>query len=182
MRHKKNRRFVIFRVRFWRFLVQKSPIRIYRKTGPTKSTVLGPRPPPWEKHKIYRFLTFFIDFGVFNRAGKTVSKIGIYSKPPPKSEFYTIFNNLRPNFVPNTILFIRDSISTMGLIYRRPNFSRWTCPNLLWSLEIKKTVFLFSFFLRSAVFLVLFAFVSVAERIKKENRPSAPKKGPLQAQ
>jgi hypothetical protein len=52
---------------------------------------LGPDPPPWRKHKIYRKIAFFIDFGVFNRAGKTVSKIGIYSKPPPKSDFYGIF-------------------------------------------------------------------------------------------
>jgi hypothetical protein len=61
------------------------PIGIYRKTGPTKSTVLGADPPPPEKVKIYRFLCFFHDFWVFNTAGKTVTKIGIYSKPPPKS-------------------------------------------------------------------------------------------------
>jgi hypothetical protein len=89
--HKKNRRFVIFSVEFYRFWVQKCPIRIYRKTGPTKSTVLGPRPPPWEIVEIYRFLLKFIDFGVFNRAGKTVSKIGIYALPPLKSEFYAQF-------------------------------------------------------------------------------------------
>jgi hypothetical protein len=28
---------------------------------------------------------FFHDFWAFNTAGKTVTKIGIYSKPPPKS-------------------------------------------------------------------------------------------------
>jgi hypothetical protein len=33
----------------------------------------------------------FIDFGVFNRAGKTVSKIGIYALPPLKSEIYGVF-------------------------------------------------------------------------------------------
>jgi hypothetical protein len=65
--------------------------RIYRKTGPTKSTVLGPGPPPWEINEIYRFLSIFIDFGVFNRAGKTVSKIGIYALPPIKSGFYGEF-------------------------------------------------------------------------------------------
>jgi hypothetical protein len=84
MGHKKNRRFVIFSVTFYRLLSLFEPIGIYRKTGPTKSTVLGPRPPPWEIHKIYRFLSIFHVFGVFNRAGKTVTKIGIYSKPPPK--------------------------------------------------------------------------------------------------
>jgi hypothetical protein len=36
-------------------------------------------------------LTFFIDFGAFNRAGKSVSKIGIYALPPSKSEIYGIF-------------------------------------------------------------------------------------------
>jgi hypothetical protein len=53
--------------------------------------VLGPRPPPWRKHKFYRILTIFNDFGAFNRAGKTVSKIGIYALPPLKSEIYTPF-------------------------------------------------------------------------------------------
>jgi hypothetical protein len=33
----------------------------------------------------------FIDFGAFNRAGKTVSKIGIYALPPSKSEIYGVF-------------------------------------------------------------------------------------------
>jgi hypothetical protein len=87
----KNRRFVIFWTEFWRFCVENCPIRIYRKTGPTKSTVLGPRPPPWEFIEIYRKLPIFHDFGVFNTAGKSVSKIGIYSKPPPKKTFYSEF-------------------------------------------------------------------------------------------
>jgi hypothetical protein len=97
-RHEKNRRFVIFWVTFLSILSENCPIRIYRKTGPTKSTVLGPRPPPWEKYKFYRILSIFRDFGVFNTAGKSVTKIGIYSKPPPKSRFYTVFINSRPNF------------------------------------------------------------------------------------
>jgi hypothetical protein len=91
MGHGKSRRFVIFWPRFLTFWTEKWAIRIYRKTGPTKSTVLGPRPPPWEFHKIYWFFTFFTVLGAFNRAGKTVTKIGIYSKPPPKSRFYSIF-------------------------------------------------------------------------------------------
>jgi hypothetical protein len=33
----------------------------------------------------------FYDFGAFNRAGKTVSKIGIYALPPSKSEIYGVF-------------------------------------------------------------------------------------------
>jgi hypothetical protein len=91
MGHKKNRRFVIFRVTFLPILSENAPIRIYRKTGPTKSTVLGPRPPPLRKHEIYRFLSVFYDFGVFNRSVKSVSKIVIYSLPPPESEIYSNF-------------------------------------------------------------------------------------------
>jgi hypothetical protein len=98
MAHKKNRRFVIFSVDFCPFCVEKWLIRIYRKTGPTKSTVLGPGPPPWRKHDFYRILLIFYDFGVFNRAGKSVSKIGIYSKPPPKSENYGVFLIYRDPF------------------------------------------------------------------------------------
>jgi hypothetical protein len=36
-------------------------------------------------------LMIFNDFGAFNRAGKSVSKIGIYALPPLKSEFYDDF-------------------------------------------------------------------------------------------
>jgi hypothetical protein len=61
------------------------------KQAPQKALCLGPDPPPWRKHEIYRKLLIFIDFGVFNRAGKTVSKIGIYALPPLKSEFYSKF-------------------------------------------------------------------------------------------
>jgi hypothetical protein len=88
---RKSRRFVIFLPRFLSFWTENVAIGIYRKTGPTKSTVLGPRPPPWDFHKIYRFLAIFIVFGVFNTAGKSVSKIGIYALPPLKSEFYRQF-------------------------------------------------------------------------------------------
>jgi hypothetical protein len=109
-RHGKSRRFVIFLVPFFTFWSGFGAIGIYRKTAPTKSTVLGPGPPPWRKHKFYRILLIFDDFRAFNRAGKTVTKIGIYSKPPPKSDIYSKiidnyikmgfgngFNNSRPN-------------------------------------------------------------------------------------
>jgi hypothetical protein len=59
--------------------------------------VLGPGPPPWEGGEIYRKNPIFDDFGAFNRAGKSVSKIGIYSKPPSKVIFMVIFNNSRLN-------------------------------------------------------------------------------------
>jgi hypothetical protein len=61
------------------------------KQAPQKALCLGPDPPPWEKDEIYRFLSIFNDFGAFNRAGKTVSKIGIYALPPSKSDFYGDF-------------------------------------------------------------------------------------------
>jgi hypothetical protein len=95
----KSGRFVIFLVDFSLYGTDFDAIGIYRKTAPTKSTVLGPGPPPWEKDEIYRFLMIFNDFRAFNRAGKTVSKIGIYALPPLKSEIYSYFNNSRPNFV-----------------------------------------------------------------------------------
>jgi hypothetical protein len=96
---KKSGRFVIFLVTFLTFWSENDAIGIYRKTAPTKSTVLGPGPPPWENDENYRNLSIFSDFGVFNRAGKTVSKIGIYALPPLKSEIYGRFNNSRLNFV-----------------------------------------------------------------------------------
>jgi hypothetical protein len=41
----------------------------------------------------------FTEKWAFNRAGKTVSKIGIYALPPLKREIYRGFINSRPNFV-----------------------------------------------------------------------------------
>jgi hypothetical protein len=90
-RIEKNRRFVKISVTFLSFLSENGSIRIYRKTAPTKSTVLGPRPPPWRKVKFYRFLAFFHDFRAFNRAGKSVSKIGIYALPPPQNDHFIAF-------------------------------------------------------------------------------------------
>jgi hypothetical protein len=59
----KNRRFVIFRTTFYRFLSILGAIGIYRKTGPTKSTVLGPDPPPEIFYKFIDFLRFFLILG-----------------------------------------------------------------------------------------------------------------------
>jgi hypothetical protein len=71
--------------------------------------VLGADPPPLAKVEIYRFFMFFYDFRAFNTAGKTVTKIGIYSKPPPKSgpktEFLAILS-IFPIF--GVFLIIRD--------------------------------------------------------------------------
>jgi hypothetical protein len=116
---------VIFLVEFWSFWTEKFAIGIYRKTGPTKSTVLGPGPPPWEIHKIYWKMTFFIDFGAFNRAGKSVSKIGIYALPPQKVRIYSIFikiyrlNCSGNNSRPITVLFsLYFGIGIVLLLFR----------------------------------------------------------------
>jgi hypothetical protein len=120
----KNRRFVKILGRFLTFWIVLGRYRIYRKTAPTKSTVLGPGPPPWDFIENYRFLWFFHDFGAFNRAGKTVTKIGIYSKPPPKkwflSSFYWNFYTepfFSTNFVrfPFSIVFVWPSVLIASL-------------------------------------------------------------------
>jgi hypothetical protein len=106
-RHGKSRRFVIFLVTFLSFWTAIARYRIYRKTGPTKSTVLGPRPPPWRKVDFYRFLPFFHEFWAFNRAGKTVTKIGIYSKPPLKSENYSDFYKFATHFLCQLFFYLK---------------------------------------------------------------------------
>jgi hypothetical protein len=60
---------------------------------------LGPDPPPWDFNEIYRILMIFTEKWAFNRAGKTVSKIGIYALPPLKIEFLWVFIISLPNFV-----------------------------------------------------------------------------------
>jgi hypothetical protein len=107
------------------------PIGIYRKTAPTKSTVLGADPPPWRKVNFYRFFMIFAKNRAFNAAGKTVTKIGIYALPPPKSgpksEFlsilsifpvFGIFLIICDPFVLNLIFFKRRAFNLS-----RPNLS-----------------------------------------------------------
>jgi hypothetical protein len=60
-------------------------LEFIEKQPPQKALCLGPTPPPLAKVQIYRFFMIFYVFWAFNTAGKTVTKIGIYSKPPPKS-------------------------------------------------------------------------------------------------
>jgi hypothetical protein len=57
-------------------------IEIYGKTAPTKSTVLGPGPPPGRKHKIYRKLWFFAFFGPSIQPGKPSPKSASTPYPP----------------------------------------------------------------------------------------------------
>jgi hypothetical protein len=87
----KNRRFVIFRVPFYRFWPLLVPIRIYRKTAPTKSTVLGPGPPPWDFYKIYRFLGIFWKNGPSIEPEKPSVKSASTPYPPWKVKFIRIY-------------------------------------------------------------------------------------------
>jgi hypothetical protein len=65
--------------------------------------------------------------GAFNRAGKTVTKIGIYSKPPLKSEFYSHFiknwwfNLSRPNLKHFLV-----KLYCLELCFRRSEFEIFT--------------------------------------------------------
>jgi hypothetical protein len=62
-------------------------------------------------------MTFFIVFGVFNRAGKSGSKIGIYALPPSKSEIYRFLLKLGLKFVPYTTFFKIYIIMTRGIFF-----------------------------------------------------------------
>jgi hypothetical protein len=57
-------------------------IGIYGKTAPTKSTVLGPGPPPGQNHKIYRKIGFFWFFGPSIQPEKTSPKSASTAYPP----------------------------------------------------------------------------------------------------
>jgi hypothetical protein len=82
---------------FWLFYPKWALYGFIEKRPPQKALCLGPDPPPWRKHDFYRNLLIFNVFGAFNRAGKSVSKIGIYALPPPESEIYGDFINYRVN-------------------------------------------------------------------------------------
>jgi hypothetical protein len=125
--YEKNRRFVIFRGPFWPILTKKCSIRIYRKTGPTKSTVLGPGPPPWEFHKFYRFLAFFWILGPSIEPEKPSVKSASTPYPPEKwnlSEFIEYFIISRPNLLPTPFFKIyfmplgfNNSLPRHGIVY-----------------------------------------------------------------
>jgi hypothetical protein len=55
------------------------------KNGPHKKHCAWGPPPPLARGQIYRNLLIFTENRAFNAAGKTVTKIGIYALPPPKS-------------------------------------------------------------------------------------------------
>jgi hypothetical protein len=106
----KNRRFVIFRVTFWRLLSILGSIRIYRKTAPTKSTVLGPDPPP---ENFYKFIE---NYGFFTILGPSIEP----EKPSVKSAS-TPYPPWKVNF-----------IAFLSIIYHRTTFSMIF--NFIWSL------------------------------------------------
>jgi hypothetical protein len=80
--HKKNRRFVKIWVTFLSFLSENCPIGIYRKTAPTKSTVLGPGPPPGENMKFIDFYGFFGILGPSIEPEKASAKSASTPYPP----------------------------------------------------------------------------------------------------
>jgi hypothetical protein len=82
------------------FLVRKLSYTDLWKNSPHKKPCAWARTPPWEFYEILSIFTEFSEKWAFNTAGKSVSKIGIYALPPLKSDFYSAFNNSRPNFVP----------------------------------------------------------------------------------
>jgi hypothetical protein len=85
--HKKNRRFVIFRGRFLSFWTDFGAIGIYRKTGPTKSTVLGPGPPPGKSIKFIDFYRFLSILGSSIQPEKASVKSASTPYPPQKVNF-----------------------------------------------------------------------------------------------
>jgi hypothetical protein len=87
---RKSGRFVIFWTPFYRFWSLLGPIRIYRKTAPTKSTVLGPGPPPGIFNKIYRFSRFFTILGPSIEPEKPSVKSASTPYPPRKVNFIVI--------------------------------------------------------------------------------------------
>jgi hypothetical protein len=86
----KSRRFGVFLTPFFTFWSEKCPIAIYRKTGPTKSTVLGPDPPPGKFIEIYRFYRFFTNLGPSIEPEKPSPKSASTPYPPKNDHFIAI--------------------------------------------------------------------------------------------
>jgi hypothetical protein len=123
-RNEKNRRFVIFRTTFLRFLSILVPIRIYRKTGPTKSTVLGPRPPPGENIKFIDFSWFLTILGPSIEPEKGEVKSASTPYPPWKVNFIGIFTFWDSTFRFWLLFYVWDvccvlSFTLSFLVFRR---------------------------------------------------------------
>jgi hypothetical protein len=127
---KKNRRFVIFRVHFLPILSLLGPIAIYRKTGPTKSTVLGPDPPPGIFYKFIDFYWIFTILGPSIEPEKPSVKSASTPYPPSKVNFIdnlSIFYNFATQFHLNGFNLSRPNLST----FMRSTF-RLSCSCLFW--------------------------------------------------
>jgi hypothetical protein len=70
------------------------------KQAPQKALCLGPDPPLGKSIKFMKIMVFF-RFWAFNTAGKTVTKVGIYSLPPLGSAQKVIFLDFGPKFIEN---------------------------------------------------------------------------------
>jgi hypothetical protein len=87
MAHEKSRRFAFFWGRFLSFWTENVAIGIYRKTGPTKSTVLGPRPPPGIFVIFIGFYRFLPYLGSSIEPEKPSAKSASTPYPPKKVNF-----------------------------------------------------------------------------------------------
>jgi hypothetical protein len=85
---------VIFRVTFLRFLSVLGSIRIYRKSGPTKSTVLGPRPPPGKFINFIEKMGFLWFWGPSIEPEKRSLKSASTANPPQKVTFIAFLSKL----------------------------------------------------------------------------------------
>jgi hypothetical protein len=68
------------------------------KQPPQKALCLGPDPPLEISIKFMKIIDF-LRFWAFNRAGKTVTKVGIYSLPPLGSAQKVEFFGKSGNFI-----------------------------------------------------------------------------------
>jgi hypothetical protein len=123
-------------------------------------------------------LLVFYHFGAFNRAGKTVSKIGIYALPPLKSEIYRFLMKLGREFI-HLYLFFKIFIMPLG--FKNVYHAIELFTSVLLVLELFWLMCSFSVLLldsSSAVWVVGF-FLYVELSIQNRECPSAPKKGHL---
>jgi hypothetical protein len=118
----KSRRFGVFLVHFYHFLSLLDSIAIYRKTGPTKSTVLGPGPPPGNFYKIIENYRFFTIFGPSIEPEKRSLKSASTANPPPKTSFYSISYKFATQFRLSTVFLLKLYLYHWDFNLSRPNF------------------------------------------------------------
>jgi hypothetical protein len=111
---------------FFDFFIQNGPYTDLSKNGPHKKHCAWAPTPPWRKVEIYWILSIFSYFGAFNRAGKTVSKIGIYALPPSKIDFYGQFIKI---LAPEPFFIKFYNIYTQ-LVFKMFILNHWYCLSL----------------------------------------------------